>query len=82
MRPRSVVPTLGLLALTACLTACATGPMGPAAPGSYQSELDRLEAECTARGGILISSGRISGQAAIDHPCQINGPATRLPPRT
>lgn len=80
MRHNAIVPTLGLLALTACLTACATGLMAPAVPGSYRAEMDRLEAECTARGGILIASGRQSGQPALDNPCKINGPATRLPP--
>ena len=65
------------LVLTALLTlgACATGPAGP---HSYQAELDRLEATCQARGGILTPTGDQSGRPQTDYACKITGGASRL----
>ena len=59
------------------LSACATGRTLP----TYQQEYDKLDAECTARGGILTPSGAQTGRPQTDNICQINGPATRIPGR-
>ena len=59
------------------LSACATGRTLP----TYQQEYDKLDAECTARGGILTPSGAQTGRPQTDNICKINGPATRIPGR-
>lgn len=43
-----------------------------------QAEMDRLQRECTARGGILVPTGRITGREPLDNICRIQGPATRI----
>jgi len=48
-------------------------------PTTSATELERLRADCEARGGMLRPSGRISANPAIDKPCIIRGAAT-LPP--
>ena len=61
-----------LLALSAAalLAGCAT-PMG--GPSRTATELDRLTADCTARGGILTPSGRpFTGYPAVDNECRIH----------
>ncbi|MGH6978113.1 hypothetical protein D3C80_1916980 [compost metagenome] len=57
------------------LGACATGRTAP----TYQQQLDKLEAECTTRGGILSPSGSMTGRPQTDYVCKITGGATRLP---
>jgi hypothetical protein len=59
----------------AVLSACASDNRS----GSSATELDRLRADCEARGGMLRPTGRISGTPAVDNPCIIRG-ATNLPP--
>ena len=68
---------LAALAVPLALGACATGRTVP----TYQQDLDKLESECTARGGILTPSGAQTGRPQTDNICQINGPATRIPGR-
>jgi len=53
------------LALTAC--ASATGP------SHYQTELERLQADCAARGGILSPTGEQSGRPQLDNVCKVTG---------
>ncbi|MFK0300529.1 hypothetical protein ACIQTU_15065 [Brevundimonas sp. NPDC090276] len=65
---------LAALASPLVLGACATGKAIP----TYQQDLDKLEAECTARGGILTPSGATTGRAQTDYLCKITG-ATRIP---
>ena len=57
--------------------ACAAGPRE--AMPTYQAELERLSAECTARGGILTPTGNQSARPQTDYACRINGGASRLP---
>ncbi|WP_395944273.1 hypothetical protein [Brevundimonas sp.] len=59
------------------LAACATGATDKT--NTYGAELNRLEAECTARQGILIATGTQSGFPARDHACRITGGASRIP---
>jgi hypothetical protein len=65
------------LALIALLTlgACATGTVGDS---QYQRELTALEQSCRDRGGVLVSTGAISGHPGTEFACHINGPATRI----
>jgi len=60
-----------LIALPAALalSACA----GAAGSNHYQTELERLEADCTARGGILAPTGQQSGRPQLDNVCKITG---------
>ncbi|AYG94441.1 hypothetical protein D8I30_04010 [Brevundimonas naejangsanensis] len=57
------------------LTACATGRTPP----TYQQELDQLQAECTARGGILAPTGHETGRPQTEFVCKITGGASRIP---
>ena len=71
--PLALAAFVAPLALT--LGGCATGqPLS-----AYQKDLDKLEADCTARGGILTPSGAATGRAQIDYLCKITGGATRIP---
>lgn len=64
-----IAPAL-LLAATAC--ASTTGV------DRYASELERLSADCTARGGILAPTGQQTGRAQTENVCKIAGGASRL----
>ena len=67
-----IVLIVSALALSACASA--------APPGTASNELARLTADCHARGGILVPSGRpLEGRATVDNICQIRG-ATRTSP--
>ncbi|MBF0664124.1 MAG: hypothetical protein IR159_01025 [Brevundimonas sp.] len=54
-----------VLALSAC--ASATGP------SHYETELQRLAADCEARGGILSPTGQQSGRPQLDNVCKVTG---------
>ena len=62
-----------LLTFAAALAACAT----PTEP--RETELDRLAAECAAKGGILTPRGAppVSGNERANHFCEIRG-ASRI----
>lgn len=47
----------------------------------YQTELDKLEADCRARDGILQPTGGQSSNPARDYVCRITGGASRLTDR-
>jgi hypothetical protein len=67
-----MVLIVSALALSACASA--------APPENSASELARLTADCRARGGILVPSGRpLEGRPTVDNFCQIRG-ATRVSP--
>ena len=54
-------------ALALTLSACATD-MGS---DHYQTELQRLSADCEARGGILSPTGQQSGRPQLDNVCKV-----------
>ncbi|HYC68252.1 hypothetical protein [Brevundimonas sp.] len=54
-------------ALALTLSACASG----AGADQYGSELQRLAADCEARGGILSPTGQQSGRPQLDNVCKI-----------
>ena len=56
-------------ALALTLSACAPA-MGP---NHYQTELERLTADCEARGGVLSPTGQQSGRPQLDNVCKITG---------
>ena len=64
------------VAAAAALSACAsTGERQP----TYGEEMQRLAADCKARGGILVPLGtQPTGRPEADHACQISGGATRI----
>lgn len=70
-----MLKTAAALLLGASLVGCASGPAGP---NSYSAELDRLEADCRAREGILTPTGSQSGHPQRDYACKITGGASRL----
>ena len=49
------------------LSACAAGMGGD----QYGTELQRLAADCQARGGILSPTGQQSGRPQLDNVCKI-----------
>ena len=57
------------------LAACASGRPLP----TYQQDMDRLDAECRARDGILTPTGAQTGRPQTDYACRITGGATRIP---
>ncbi len=46
---------------------------------SYQADMDRLEAGCTQRQGILTPTGAQTGRPETDYACRITGGASRIP---
>ena len=64
-----VVPFAAPAALALTLSACAPA-MGP---NHYQTELERLTADCEARGGVLSPTGQQSGRPQLDNVCKITG---------
>jgi hypothetical protein len=67
---------LGALALTsaAALSACASSGMN-----SDATEFAQLQTSCETRGGVFISSGRLTGRPGLDNVCKFNGAATTPP---
>jgi len=70
-------PMLTVVAVCAgaALSACAATGQGQP---TYGERLDRLSADCAARGGILASSGANQGRPETDNLCRIAGGATRI----
>lgn len=56
-------------ALALTLSACASG-MGQS---HYETEYQRLAADCTARGGVLSPTGSQSGRPQLDNVCKVTG---------
>jgi hypothetical protein len=66
---------ISLILAGAGATACATAPAGE---NRYTADLDRLTADCRARGGVLTPNGSATtGRPELDYACRITG-ATRL----
>jgi hypothetical protein len=61
----SILSLIGAAALSACATT-------DAPPTGYTADLDRLNADCRARGGILTSTGATTGRAETENACLIN----------
>lgn len=53
--------------LALALAACASN----GGQSHYQSEFERLSADCTARGGILSPTGSQSGRPQLDNVCKV-----------
>lgn len=70
------LPILLLVAISAplALGSCATDRNLP----SYKQEMDKLDADCVARGGILTPSGMQTGRPQADYLCKITGAASRI----
>lgn len=67
---------LAASALALSLAACAGAP---GVANSYQTELDRLTADCAERGGILSPNpGSTTGRPQTDFVCRISGGASRI----
>lgn len=66
MTVRSIVLAASLVT---GLSACATA----GEPSRYRGDLDRLEADCKARDGLLTPTGAVSGVPARDYACVIRG---------
>ena len=62
------IATVAITAAALSLGACASTPSGP---NHYQTELQRLTADCTARDGILSPTGEQSGRPQLDNVCKI-----------
>lgn len=71
--PRAIPAKVGLAVLALALAACAS--TGEAGPG--QSRMQKLAADCQARGGILTASGAVTGRPEVDNVCTIRGGAPR-----
>jgi hypothetical protein len=67
--------TIGALALTAGVAGCASTTPNE----SYDTQLRQLEADCTARGGILTPTQQQTGRPQTDNACRITGGASRIP---
>ena len=63
----SLTKAVVLSALVAGLSACVS--MGDT--NDYQAEVDRLDADCRARGGILQPTGSPSANAGAAHVCVV-----------
>ncbi len=72
--PRSRVSALSL-------GACAsTGAEKATSSNGYAAELAKLQAQCDARKGMLVPSGRLSGaQPQLDYNCDIRTGGNRVP---
>lgn len=67
---------LSLAAVALGAAACST--TGDGSPRGYAADLERLRADCTARGGVLTPTSSTTGRAETDYVCELRGPATRL----
>jgi hypothetical protein len=68
-------PVILALALAGCAQSGAPGEVG-----GLRGEQQRLQRDCDARGGILVPSGRNTGEPPLDNVCSISGGApARLP---
>ena len=62
----SSLAALPLLALGACAS------MGRGPPPTSAAEMAQLQSECDSRGGIVVPSGRLTGEPRLDNICRIN----------
>jgi hypothetical protein len=77
MTVRMIVSSAALV-LAIAASACAAGP--GRTPSGYNEQMDRLAADCRARGGILTPIPAAStGRPETDFACRITGGASRIP---
>jgi len=72
------ISILALAALGLATAGCANMGSGAPREGSYMQQLDKLSADCTARGGILAPTGGQTGRPETDNVCKITGQPSRL----
>ena len=73
---RSAQKAVLALSLALAASACASAD---GRPNRYNTELDRLEASCRERGGILTPNfGGHTGRPQTDYACRISDGGTRL----
>ena len=73
---RLIFAGASLVVLGMSLGGCVTSPAD--GQNRYTADLDRLTADCRARGGVLTPNGSAtSGRPELDYACRITG-ATRL----
>lgn len=68
------VKALGLLSILALTTAACASTGGQ---NSYRQDMDKLEQDCTSRGGILQPTGALTGRPETEYACRITTP-TRI----
>ncbi len=65
MKLFTIIPLMGLLTVSACANGAST---------SYQSDLERMEADCLARGGTLSPRTNATyARPQSDYVCQVTG---------
>jgi hypothetical protein len=67
---------LGAIALASASTLAACAGTGM---NSDAQEFAQLQTSCESRGGVFISSGRMTGRPGLDNLCKFNGAATTPP---
>lgn len=73
MRPGMIAAPLAAgLALSGCAAL--------SSPDRFRADMDRLDRECAARGGVLTPTGAQTGYPARDFACRIGEAASRLEP--
>jgi hypothetical protein len=71
------VAAASALSLAACASYDGYGYERPTAASYRERQENRLERQCYRRGGILVPSGRLSGDPALDNYCSIHGTPRR-----
>ncbi|MBA4808406.1 hypothetical protein [Brevundimonas sp.] len=69
------IVVLSTLIALPLLAACASNGQN----STYKTDYDRLDADCTARGGILTPTGAQTGRPQTEYACRITGGASRIP---
>lgn len=72
------ISTLKPTLLVGLLVLAAGGCSTTVSENGYNADLERLSADCTARGGILVPNGQNSARPQADHDCRITGVTSRI----
>lgn len=75
MRAFHLASLLCLVAVAAVASACASAP---SPDNTYAARLAKLETDCKASGGMLMSTGRLTNEPQTDNVCHIVNGATRV----
>jgi hypothetical protein len=76
MRTLALAGLACLSALT--LTACTSAGYETSTSARRESPMEKLRRDCEARGGILVPTGRFTGEPALDNLCSLHGAS--IPP--